>query len=94
MEDHIEAAEIQWHPGFYGAAELELDSNRDDLEFQREYNLSKKPLRLDLLIIKKLSDIKIKNEIGYLFKKYNIIELTDTGKQEGCQWISWLVTWH
>ena len=36
MEDHIEAAEIQWHPGFYGAAELELDSNRDDLEFQRE----------------------------------------------------------
>ncbi|MCI9500717.1 MAG: hypothetical protein HFG76_01695 [Hungatella sp.] len=74
MEDHMEAAEIQWHPGFYGAAELELDSNRDDLEFQREYNLSKKPLRLDLLIIKKLSDIKIKNEIGYLFKKYNIIE--------------------
>ena len=26
MEDHMEAAEIQWHPGFYGAAELELDS--------------------------------------------------------------------
>ena len=74
MEDHMEAAEIQWHPGFYGAAELELDSNRDDLEFQREYNLSKKPLRLDLLIIKKLSDIKIKTKSGICLK--NIISLS------------------
>ena len=74
MEDHMEAAEIQWHPGFYGAAELELDSNRDDLEFQREYNLSKKPLRLDLLIIKKVANVPIKNEIGRMFRTYNVVE--------------------
>lgn len=66
--------EIQWHPGFYGAAELELLSNREALEFQREYNLSKKPLQIDLLIIKKLADVQIENEIGRIFKKYNVLE--------------------
>jgi hypothetical protein len=32
---------IKWHSGFFGAAELEFRKNRDDLEFEREYNLSK-----------------------------------------------------
>lgn len=70
----LEETSIQWHPGFYGAAEIELVSNKGDLEFQREYNLSKEPLRMDLLIIKKLSNVKIENEIGHIFKKYNVIE--------------------
>ena len=33
---------IQWHPAFCAAAELELSANRAELDFQREYNLSKK----------------------------------------------------
>lgn len=70
----MEAASIQWHPGFYGAAELEFISNKGDLEFQREFNLSKEPLRMDLLIIKKLSDVRLENEIGHIFKKYNVVE--------------------
>lgn len=74
MGDNLEKTEIQWHPGFYGAAELELISNREELEFQREYNLSKKPLQMDLLIIKKLADVQIENEIGRIFKKYNVVE--------------------
>jgi hypothetical protein len=65
---------IQWHPGFYGAAELELKENKEELEFEREYNLSKEPLRVDLLIVKKRSDTVIANEIGRIFKKYNILE--------------------
>jgi hypothetical protein len=65
---------IQWHPAFYGAAELELRQNKDDLEFEREYNLSKEPLRTDLLIIKKRAAAEIKNEIGHIFKRFNIIE--------------------
>ncbi len=65
---------LQWHPAFYGAAELEFRANKNDLEFEREYNLSKEPLRVDLLIIKKLTDAVIENEIGNIFKKYNIIE--------------------
>ncbi len=74
MSKNLEKTEIQWHPGFCGAAELELLSDRDALEFQREYNLSKKPLQIDLLIIKKVADIQIENEIGRIFKEYNILE--------------------
>lgn len=74
MADILEAVNIQWHPGFYGAAELEFLSNKDDLEFQREFNLSKEPIRMDLLIIKKLSDVRIKNEIGHIFRKFNVVE--------------------
>ena len=74
MANNMEAASIQWHPGFYGAAELEFISNKGDLEFQREFNLSKEPLRMDLLIIKKLSDVRLENEIGHIFKKYNVVE--------------------
>lgn len=74
MTDIIEAMNIQWHPGFYGAAELEFLSNKGDLEFQREFNLSKEPIRMDLLIIKKLADVRIENELGHIFKKYNVVE--------------------
>ena len=74
MGNNLEKTEIQWHPAFYGAAELELLSNREALEFQREYNLSKKPIQIDLLIVKKLADVQIENEIGRIFKKYNILE--------------------
>jgi hypothetical protein len=72
MEKRVD--EIQWHPGFYGAAELEFKQNKKDLEFEREYNLSKEPLRIDLLIIKKHTDVAIKNEIGRIFRKFNILE--------------------
>jgi hypothetical protein len=65
---------IQWHPGFYGATELELRKNKDDLEFEREYNLSKEPIRTDLLIVKKNADVQIENEIGRIFRRFNIIE--------------------
>ena len=74
LADILEAVNIQWHPGFYGAAELEFISNKGDLEFQREFNLSKEPIRMDLLIIKKLSNIRIKNEIGHIFRKFNVVE--------------------
>lgn len=74
MADIPEAVNIQWHPGFYGAAELEFISNKGDLEFQREFNLSKEPIRMDLLIIKKLSNVRTKNEIGHIFRKFNVVE--------------------
>ena len=63
MGNNLEKTKIQWHSGFYGAAELELSADREALEFCREYNLSKAPLRMDLMIIKKTADIQIKNEI-------------------------------
>ena len=68
------SAKIQWHPAFCAAAELELRFNKDDLEFKREYNLSKKPLQMDLLIIEKKKGVQIQNEIGDIFRGHNIIE--------------------
>ena len=65
---------IQWHPGFVAAMDLELAANRKDLIYEKEYNLNTKPLEIDLLVIKKDSHVRISNEIGELFRKYNIIE--------------------
>ena len=65
---------IQWHPGFVAAMNLELAENRKDLIYEKEYNLNSKPLEVDLLVIKKDSHVRISNEIGELFRKYNIVE--------------------
>ena len=64
----------KWHPAFCAAAELELRDNRNDLSFNREYSLSKEPLQIDLLVIKKPPHVKVKNEIGHLFRQHNVIE--------------------
>lgn len=65
---------IQWHPAFVAAMNLELIQNRNDLVFEKEYNLNTKPLEIDLLVIKKGASVQITNEIGHLFKGHNIIE--------------------
>ena len=65
---------IQWHPGFVAAMNLELAQNRNDLIFQKEYNLNTKPLEIDLLIIKKETTADISNEIGKIFRRHNILE--------------------
>ena len=65
---------IQWHPGFVVAINLELAENRDDLIYEKEYNLNTKPLEIDLLVIKKDKDVQIANEIGRMFKGHNILE--------------------
>ena len=66
---------IQWHPAFYAAAGLELQANHQELQMIPEYNLSKEPISIDLLIIKNEGQAKkIENEIGHIMKKYNVIE--------------------
>ena len=63
---------IQWHPGFFAGIELEFKQYPVDIE--KEYQLTRGPLQIDLLIIKKLTDDKIDNEIGNIFRRHNIIE--------------------
>ena len=65
---------MQRYSAFCAAAELELRLNKADLEFKREYNLSKKPLQMDLLIIEKRKNAQIQNEIGTIFRGHNVIE--------------------
>lgn len=44
---------IQWHMGFTAAVDLELEENREDLEYAKEYSLNSRPLQADLLVIRK-----------------------------------------
>lgn len=65
---------LQWHPAFCAAAGLEFHEDIERLELKPEYNLSKEPIRIDLLIIKEGSTGQIKNEIGHIMRTYNVIE--------------------
>ncbi len=53
--------------------------DREKLVFKDEYNLNKKPLEVDLLVIKKETDIEIHNEIGKIFRGHNIMEYKSPG---------------
>ncbi len=64
----------QWHSTFCMSMELELMENESGLNYEKEYSLSKEPLRIDLLIIKKNPYEKVKNELGAFFRGYNIVE--------------------
>ena len=63
-----------WHPGFLGAMEIEFRSYRKNLDFDDEHELSKKAIKMDLLIIKKDKSLTITNQIGDIFRGHNILE--------------------
>ena len=65
---------ISYHQGFYGAAELEFRLETAEMTFYREYNLSKEPQRIDILVVVKEPDVQIENEVGKFFKQHNVIE--------------------
>ena len=64
---------IQWHPAFDAALQIELEDEAEYLEFEPEHLLSKKPMQIDVLV-KNEKDVKIKKNIGRIFRQYNIIE--------------------
>ena len=70
---------IQWHPAFYDAIKAELDEYSSCLSFIPERQLTAEPLRMDLLVIKKLSDIQIDKNIGRIFQRNNILEYKAPG---------------
>ena len=51
---------LQWHPAFSAALRITLQDELEYLEMWEEYLLSKKPLQMDILIIKKLKDVPIR----------------------------------
>ncbi len=50
---------IQWHPAFCSAVRLELRENKSDLVYEEEYNLGRKPIQIDLLVIRKTDRAQI-----------------------------------
>lgn len=76
------AEKLQWHPAFCAATELELRQDLDVLELIPEYNLSKKPLQIDLVIIKKMDWRRtLQNEIGHIMRGHNILEYKGPGDE-------------
>ncbi len=73
-EKKIVQQPLQWHPAFYAGLQVEFAEEIHKLIFEEEHQLSKKPLEIDVLIIKKESKEKIRKNIGRIFRKYNIIE--------------------
>lgn len=65
---------VQWHPAFYSAMHLELKENKEELEFTEELILNTLPLRVDMLVVKKNISCEIQNEIGRIFRTYNLLE--------------------
>jgi hypothetical protein len=65
---------IPWHPAFVQAIKLELEPYRDALEFIAEYRLTSEPLEIDVVIVKKASDLVIEKNIARIFRRVNILE--------------------
>ncbi|RKI37160.1 hypothetical protein D7V86_14490 [bacterium D16-51] len=65
--------EIQWHPPYVAAMNLELGEDRDKLVFIPEYTLNTGALKIDLFMENK-GHGSVRNDIGKIFRRYNIVE--------------------
>ncbi|MDR1351962.1 MAG: hypothetical protein LBK05_01670 [Treponema sp.] len=70
---------IAWHPAFVQAFRLELEQYQDILEFIPEFQLTSEPLRIDLVVIRKLKNIPIKKNIAAIFRSENLVEYKSPG---------------
>ena len=69
----MDKTKLQWHPAFGAALRITLQDEMKYLEMHEEYLLGKKPLQMDILLIKKAKEIPIQKSIGRIFRKHNII---------------------
>lgn len=70
----MDKTKLQWHPAFSAALRITLQDEMKYLEMHEEYLLGKKPLQMDLLLIKKIKNISIQKSVGRIFREHNIIE--------------------
>jgi len=64
---------IQWHPPYVAAMNLEMRHDIDRFIFVPEYILNTGTLKIDLFI-EDTGNIAPANEIGKIFRKYNVLE--------------------
>lgn len=61
-----ECGKLQWHPAFDAVLRIEFEGELDKLQIIDEYQLTRKPLQMDNLIIKKKKGVQIKKILaGY-----------------------------
>ncbi len=68
-----------WHEAAVCALQIDLRDYSYLLEFLTEYPLGKKGLRIDLLLIKKLSNLTISKDIAQIFRTFNLFEIKGLG---------------
>jgi hypothetical protein len=67
-------ARSSWHPAFLEAIKQELGQYGDLLEYTPEYQLTKEPLRIDVVIVKKRKNVPINKNIAAIFRGHNLVE--------------------
>jgi hypothetical protein len=65
---------IPWHTAFDEALGLHFEPWKHMLEFSFEHQLTEGPLRMDVLVIKKLGSGPIRENIAEIFRESNIFE--------------------
>ena len=70
---------VNWHEAATCAFQIELKDYSDILEYITEYVLGKNYHRIDLLVIKKLTDVTIPKNIALIFKTFNLLEIKGIG---------------
>ena len=79
----IKKHKTNWHEAAVCALKIDLRDYADLLNFQTEYVIGKNYYRLDLVIIKKLTERPILKTIAKNFKKFNIFEVKGIGSAAG-----------
>jgi hypothetical protein len=70
----LDTEKISWHPGFIDGLQAEFEKYGEALTFFAEYQLSKEPLRIDVVVIKKQPNVVIDKNLGQIFRGHNIFE--------------------
>ncbi len=70
---------VNWHEAVSCAIQIELQDYAHLLEYQTEYVLGKNSYRIDLLVIKKLTNEIIPKSIALIFKSFNLFEIKGIG---------------
>lgn len=68
-----------WHEAAVCAVQIELRDYSHLLEYLTEYPLGKNSFRIDLLLIKKLSEQPIPKNIAKIFRTFNLFEIKGLG---------------
>ena len=74
---------VNWHEAACCALQIELRDYSDILEYMEEYVLGKNHYRIDLLVIKKLTNQVISKNIALIFKTFNLFEIKGVGSTVG-----------
>lgn len=74
---------VNWHEAASCALQIELRDYSGFLEYMEEYILGKNNYRIDLLVIKKLTDQVISKSIALIFKTFNLFEIKGVGSSVG-----------